>query len=115
VEHGREYDRGAMATRSPARYLAPIALIVTIAGMYLIVHHATVSRGSSTNASHANAGGHAVGVRTRQSPLFYSVRQGDNLSAIAARTHVSLTTLEALNPSLDPNSLQTGQRIRLRR
>lgn len=105
-----------MATRSPARYLAPIALIVTIAGTYLIVRHATVGRGASTNASHATAGGHTLRITTRRSPAsFYSVRQGDNLSAIAARTHVSLTTLETLNPSLDPNSLQTGQRIRLRR
>lgn len=104
-----------MATRSPARYLAPIALIVTIAGTYLIVHHATVSRGSSTNASQSTAAGHTLRITTRRAPVFYSVHQGDNLSAIAARTHVSLTTLETLNPSLDPNSLQTGQRIRLRR
>ena len=103
-----------MATRSPARYLAPIALIVTIAGIYLIVHHATISRGSSTATSQATVGGHALRVTTRGTPATYTVRSGDNLSAIGARTHVSLTTLEALNPSLDPNSLQTGQRIRLR-
>lgn len=104
-----------MATRSPARYLAPIALIATIAGTYLIVHHATVSPGSSADALHATAAGHRLRITTQRAPVFYSVRQGDNLSAIAARTHVSLTTLETLNPSLDPNSLQTGQRIRLRR
>ena len=104
-----------MATRSPARYLAPIALIVTIAGTYLIVHHATVSRGSSTAASQTTGGGSTLRITTRSAPAFYAVRPGDNLSAIAARTHVSLTTLETLNPALDPNSLQTGQRIRLRR
>lgn len=96
------------------RYLAPIALVVTIAGAYLIVHHGTTSRGASTSASHVRSRGHSSR-SSRRLPKFYVVQQGDNLSRIAAKTHVALTTLETLNPLLDPNSLQTGQRIRLRR
>ena len=50
-------------------------------------------------------------------PTFYVVKPGDTLSTIAAKTGVSMTSLTALNPSLasSPNSLQTGQRLRLRR
>ena len=47
---GREYDRLAMEARSPARYLAPIALVATIAGTYLIVHHGATRHGSAAAA-----------------------------------------------------------------
>jgi LysM repeat protein len=42
------------------------------------------------------------------------VRAGDNLALIAERTGISLEELRALNPTLDPQGLVTGQRIRLR-
>jgi LysM repeat protein len=43
------------------------------------------------------------------------VKPGDSLSAISVKTHVSVATLEALNPGIDPNALQTGQRLTLRK
>lgn len=105
-----------MEARSPARYLAPIALVVTIAGAYLIVQHGTADHGSAAAAQHPGSGGRGTAARNRRRPAkYYLVQSGDNLSAIAAKTRTSLATLEGLNPSLDPNSLQTGQRIRLRR
>jgi spore germination protein YaaH len=101
-----------MEARSPARYLAPIAIVVTIGGAYLIVHHSATKHASTSRALHTSA---ARGTRTTVSRArFYVVQAGDNLTSIAAKTRVALTTLEALNPSLDPNSLQSGQRIRLR-
>jgi len=48
-------------------------------------------------------------------PAFYVVRAGDSLSVISARTGVPLPTLESLNPGVSSNSLQVGQRLRLRR
>ena len=46
----------------------------------------------------------------------YVVRRGDTLSSISQKTGVSIQTLQALNHKLiDPNSLQTAQRLRLRR
>ena len=113
---GREYDRLAMEARSPARYLAPIALVATIAGTYLIVHHGATRHGSAAAAEQPRSGGRGAVPRNRSaSTKFYVVQSGDNLSSIAARKRVTLSTLESLNPALDPNSLQTGQRIRLRR
>jgi len=103
------------ARRSPARYLAPIALAATIGASYLIVHHAlgagavrTVPPSATVPASPRPRGRYSR--RT-----FYRVRPGDTLSAIAAKTGVSLATLEELNPKLNPNALQVGQRLRLRR
>jgi hypothetical protein len=109
----RLYDRRAMVARNRARYLAPIALAATIGGTYLIVHN-----GLSTK--HASAHSHATAL---QSPAqrkfakvhFYVVQPGDSLTSIARKTGISIAKLESLNPTTDPNSLQTAQRLRLRR
>jgi hypothetical protein len=93
------------------RYLAPIALAATIAGTVVVVQ-------SSLSGNHASAAhaGHSGGRRGKHATArFYLVQTGDNLTTIATKTGVSILTLEALNPTIDPNSLQTGQRLRLRR
>jgi LysM domain len=103
---------GAMGGRNPARYLAPIALVAAIAGTYLIVH---------SRLSDKAAPAHHAAVR-RDRPrgkyvktTFYIVQPNDNLSAISVKTGVSVRRLEALNPAVNPNALQSGQRLRLRR
>ena len=99
-----------MFGRSPARFLAPIALAATIAGTYLIVHdglthkHAPPAHTATTGKAHSKFRGR-----------FYRVQPGDSLTSIARNTGVAVATLEALNPNIDPNALQTSQRIRLRR
>ncbi len=106
-----------MVARSRARYLAPIALAATIAGTYLIVH-AGLKGKRATAHSHAarRAGGTGSSSNRKVArPTSYVVKPGDNLTSIAAKTGVSITTLESLNPNVDPNSLQTAQRLRLRR
>jgi spore germination protein YaaH len=45
---------------------------------------------------------------------FYVVQPGDSLTRISSKTGVTVTRLEQLNSSLDPNTLQTGQRLKLR-
>lgn len=100
-----------------ARLLAPIAIIAVAVVIYLIVH-ATVDKNHHT-VSHHHHSAHAAGRHHHKhhqaKPAFYVVRPGDTLSAIAVRTHISLTRLEALNPSASANTLQSGQRLRLRR
>jgi peptidoglycan DL-endopeptidase LytE len=104
-----------MAVRSSARYLAPIALAATIAGTYVIVHDATKSK-KKTPTSQSAAGPKAKsGAHRKRAARFYTVKPGDSLTAIAVKTKVDLTTLESLNRHVDPNALQTGQRLRLRR
>jgi LysM repeat protein len=106
-----------MARRSPGRYLAPIALAATITGTYLIVHNGLTHK-SSTTPSHITSQPPSSAKRgkTVERAKFYVVQPGDTLSSIAQKTGVSVSTLESLNPKLiDPNSLQTAQRLRLRR
>jgi LysM repeat protein len=112
------YDRGAMVRRSRGRYLAPIALAAAIAGTYLIVHDGLMHK-SSTSHSHVSTQGHSNTTTTRRGKAsrskFYVVRPGDTLSGISQKTGVSIQTIQALNRNLNPNSLQTAQRLRLRR
>jgi LysM repeat protein len=103
--------------RNPARYLAPLALAAAAAGTYVIVHDAVKHKHKSTPApvvqttpSHTR-NGHPAHPKAK----FYVVRANDTMSKIAIRTGVSLTTLEALNPTVNPNALHPAQRLRLRR
>jgi LysM repeat protein len=109
------YDRTAMVASKWARWLAPIALAAVAAGTYTVVH-------SSLADHHSVTAGQTTVVHSRRKPRgklakarIYVVRSGDSLSAIAAKTGVSIAALEALNPTISPDSLQTGQRLRLRR
>jgi lipoprotein NlpD len=103
-----------------ARFLAPIALAAVGVGVYLIVHttvvHNATTATQSSSSTIANGSRHKPH-KHRRVPKFYTVRSGDTLSAISARTGVSVPRLTELNRSLasSPNSLQTGQRLRLRR
>jgi LysM repeat protein len=100
-----------------ARFLAPIALAAVGVGVYLIVHSTlahqptTVVHNGSPSATTRK---HSP--RRRHHPKFYIVKSGDTLSAISSRTGVPVARLTSLNPALSaaPNSLQTGQRLRLR-
>jgi LysM repeat protein len=103
-----------MVASKRARYLAPIALVVVATGTYLVVHSGLQSKPAATS-SQVQGTNQAVAPHHRRRPKFYVVRQGDSLSGIAVKTGVSLGTLESLNPQVPPNSLQNGQRLRLRR
>lgn len=48
-------------------------------------------------------------------PTFWTVRAGQSYGSIAAATGINITTLEQLNPTLRPGSVQPGSQVRLRR
>jgi hypothetical protein len=108
------YDRRGMVARNPARYLAPVALLATTVATIVIVNEV----GDSRHRASAVRGLTRAPTRPRRRPsrpAMYVVRAGDSLSTISVKTGVSVTTLQALNPGIDPAALQTGQRLRLRR
>jgi LysM repeat protein len=98
------------------RLLAPIAIIAVAVSVYLVVH-GTVDSHHTVTQTHNGLNAAKPHHRHRHSSktTYYVVRPGDTLSGIAARTGVALTTLEQLNPTISPNALQTGERLRLRR
>jgi lysozyme len=79
----------------------------------------TVSTSQSNHSGSQTGGSATTTTQTTTSgdsgATFYVVRAGDTLSEIALRTHVSVATIERLNPHVAANAMQVGQRLRLRR
>jgi LysM repeat protein len=111
-----------MAARSPARFLAPLALLGFVVALFLVVSHSTSGGGSGNDAkttqerpatsTSASDGGAST---THKGPRYYSVKPGDTPTSIASKTGVPLTQIEQLNPNLDPQTLNPGERIKLRK
>jgi LysM repeat protein len=98
-----------------ARFLAPIALAAVAVGIYLIVHSGLATHQTTTSHSSTLLTAPRSGHQARRRPRYYRVKAGDTLSGISVKTQVSIFRLTQLNPGISPNSLQTGQRLTLRR
>ncbi|HEY3726926.1 MAG TPA: LysM domain-containing protein [Solirubrobacteraceae bacterium] len=98
-----------------ARLLAPMALAAVAVGVYLVVHSSMATHPHTQAQSTGSVSTPHKPARRRPHPKFYLVKAGDTLSSISVKTHVPIDRLLSLNPLVSPNSLQTGQRLRLRR
>jgi LysM repeat protein len=108
-----------MAARSPARWLAPLAVVTAAVAVYAVVSTGLGSDGADTSEPARTSGSQTRPASRRSSsggrrPRTYVVKPGDTLSGIAATTGVPLATLSRLNEDLDSQSLQAGQRVKLR-
>ncbi|MGN6871311.1 MAG: LysM peptidoglycan-binding domain-containing protein [Solirubrobacteraceae bacterium] len=104
--------------RNPARYLAPLAIAAVAAASYVIIHKALMHKHASASLSIVQSTTTSPARTTHRissKGKFYVVKPNDTLSRIAAKTGVSLATLETLNPNVTPDSLHPQQRLRLRR
>ena len=52
-------------------------------------------------------------VTTPGERTFYRIKAGDTLETVAAKKNTTVDDLIQLNPNIDPNNLQPGQRIRI--
>lgn len=114
-----------MPRRSPARYLAPLAIVAFLVALVVVVSPSGDSAPTEPDSVPAAAtperrSGEEQAERSeedrpRTGPRTYRVRPGDTPSTIAEKTGVPLEELEALNPDIDPQALAPGQRLRLRR
>jgi LysM repeat protein len=102
--------------QSPARVLAPLALAVcAVAFFYVILSSGSSDDGGGTQATQRTSTSNRGTSRSRQPrKSTYTVRTGDTLGAIAAKTGVPVEKLQELNPELDPQALVSGQKIKLR-
>lgn len=106
----RKYDRLQMANRNPARLIAPVALVGAVVGILAVVQASRSDKPSPPPPAHHTTT-HARPVVRRA--RVYVVKPGDNLTLIAQKTHVDVETLQQLNPSVDPQTLRVGQRLKL--
>jgi LysM repeat protein len=103
-----------MAGRSPARFLAPLALVAIAFALFSILGGGGGGdeEPASNNQPRATATATAKKEAKRKRKV-YVVKPGDTPSGIAEKTGVSLEQLEEANPDLDPQLLAPGQRIRI--
>jgi LysM repeat protein len=103
--------------RSPARFLAPIALVAFAVALYSVVNDSgkttdTNSGGATPTATATSSSKSGAKKKTSKKRKTYTVKSGDTMSGIAEKTGVSLETLTDLNPDVD--TLSPGQKLRLR-
>ncbi len=107
-------------TSSQARLLAPVALVAFALAVALIVlgsgrtgdgseggQSTRSKRTTSTTTTTKRAG------ERRPPPTRYTVKPGDTLGRIGEKTGTDVDILQQLNPSLDPQALVAGQKIKL--
>jgi LysM repeat protein len=105
-----------MAGRSPARFLAPLALVAfTVALVMVISSGGGDPAGDEEPATNSQPAATATAKpdKPKRKRRVYIVKPGDTPSGIAEETGVTLEQLEEANPDLDPQLLAPGQRIRL--
>ncbi len=116
----------ASTQRSPARLLAPIALVAFGVALFVIVASGGGGEGGKSQSA-ARQEQRDLGVqrgekRRRQQARredklpqgVYVVKSGDTLGSISAKTGIPVEKLQELNPQIDPQQLTSGQKIKLR-
>ena len=104
--------------RSPARLLAPAALVVLAVAVLVIVLSSASggddapSRTGTSDEGGATTAPAATGRRGSRST--YTVKRGDTLGSIAQKTGVDVERLQELNAQLDAQAINPGQKIKLR-
>ncbi len=123
--------------RTIAHYAAPAAFLLAATILALLIHSALGGRGISpgattalgpvTRPSTASVPAHTTRTITSSHTSatdttsgsvagaeYTTVQSGDTFGSIAGRSGTSVAELEGLNPGVSSNSLQVGQRIRVK-
>lgn len=103
--------------RSPARWLAPLALAAAFAATWIVADGGSSDEQDDSPKAVRSTETTTRGQTARQGARrrSYTVRPGDILGQIAAENGLSVRELEALNPGVDAQTLTPGQRLRLSR
>lgn len=104
---------------SPARLLAPIALVAVVFAFFVVLASSgsdsgSGQKGADTTEQTTTTKAGAPKRKTPRQRITYTVKTGDTLGGIAGKTGVAVEKLQALNPELDPQALIAGQKIKLR-
>jgi LysM repeat protein len=110
-----------MQRRTPARWLAPIALAGAVVAVLIVASSdkgshsgsSTITSSSTTSTRIKPGSSSSSSSSSKHHGRFHLVKAGETLSAIAAKTGVPLSQIVALNPHVDAQSLTLGQKIKL--
>ena len=101
--------------RAPlARYGAPAAFLVAATIAALLIRAGLKGSDDATTAPAKTATTLTDTFPRSHKPAYYRIRSGDTLGGVAERFHTTVKALRALNPTVAPNSLRIGERLRVR-
>jgi LysM repeat protein len=105
-----------MPDYKPNYFVRAFAVIALFAALVLVGVVIVTSFGESDVGDNGNGGNADVSKVGRQAVRkgVWIVRSGDTLGEISLKTGIEETVLLQLNPDVDPQALQEGQRIALR-
>lgn len=112
-----------MRRRSPARWLAPLALIACAFAIYTVVDKGLLSKddgAKKTTTSKTSTGGESASTATTKKKATkkaksYTVKSGDTFSGIADKQGVDVEALQEANPDVNPGAISPGQKLKLPR
>ena len=110
-----------MAGRSPARFLAPLALVAFALALFIVVNRTTGNDETPADGNRVAQPAESTPAQGKQNkkkkqkakPETYTVKVGDTPSGIAEKTGVSLEELLEFNPDVDPQTLAPGTKLKL--
>jgi LysM repeat protein len=112
---------GADSRRRAAHVAAPFLFLAAVTIAVLLIRaglesgstgpQATTTVPTQTTTAHTTTAKKESKPGARQ---YYTVQTGDTYGSISAKTGVSIADLERLNPGVSSNSLQVGQRLRVK-
>jgi LysM repeat protein len=105
----------------PRRYAAPAAFLLAVTIAVVLIRAGLHGGGTTTTAASATApsatevsGTTTTATRTTaRKKRYVTVQAGDTFGSIAAKTGVSVATLQRLNPKLSSTSLFIGEKVRI--
>ncbi len=112
--------------KSVARFIAPVAFLAAFTVAVLLVRAglsndddvapttAVVTTAATNAPTTATATTRTGTTATTTAAQFYVIQSGDTLDQVALRHDTTVERLLELNPGVDTNSLQIGQRIRVK-
>jgi LysM repeat protein len=106
-----------MRTSPPSRLLAPLALAACVLAVAIVAMSSLGGDDGSSEPAAATQTAARTSTASRSATTgrsTYTVKAGDSLSLIAEKTGVPVEELVQLNPGVDPQSLRTGQKLKLR-
>jgi LysM repeat protein len=105
-----------MPDYKPNQFVRAFAVLALIAALVLVVSVVATSGGGGGDGDGGDSQKTHVSKEGQKAvdKGFWIVRQGDTLGAISLKTGIDETTLQTLNPDIDPQTLLEGQRIALR-
>lgn len=105
-----------MPDYKPNQFVRAIAVMALIAAFILVGVVVATNSGGSGSGDGDSAKKPSIskaGQRALHKGVWI-VHSGDTLGSISIKTGIDVTTLQTLNPDLDPQTLLEGQRIALR-